>query len=164
MPKRQVFFSFHFDNDVWRAAQVKNIGVVEGNESVSANEWEEIKRKGDESVKRWIDDQLGYRSCTVVLAGSETSNRKWVKYEITRSWELGKGVVGICIHNLKDEDGNQSEEGTNPFSQFKIGDIGFDKIVKLYDPPFSSSKYVYEHIEENIEDWVEEAIKIREEF
>jgi hypothetical protein len=161
MAKRQVFFSFHFDNDAWRAAQVRNMGVVEGNEPVSSNEWEEIKKKGDDNVKKWIDDHLKYRSCTVVLVGSETANRKWVKYEITRSWELGKGVVGISIHNLKDKDGNQSKKGANPFSQFRFDETTFDKIVKLYDPPFLTSTYVYDHIKENIENWVEEAIKIR---
>lgn len=164
MPKRQVFFSFHYDNDAWRAAQVKNMGVVEGNEPVSANEWEEIKRRGVENVKKWIDEQLKYRSCTIVLVGSETSTRKWIKYEIQRSWELGKGIVGIRIHNLKDKDGNQSKKGANPFSQFKIGDTAFDQIVKLYDPPYSISRYVYDHIKENIENWVEEAIKIREKY
>ncbi len=46
MAKRQVFYSFHFDNDSWRAGQVRNIGVVEGNTPVSSNDWEEVKRKG----------------------------------------------------------------------------------------------------------------------
>ncbi len=31
MIKRQVFYSFHFKNYSWRAGQVRNIGVVEGN-------------------------------------------------------------------------------------------------------------------------------------
>ena len=31
MAKRQVFYSFHYENDVRRAAQIKNIGVIEGN-------------------------------------------------------------------------------------------------------------------------------------
>ena len=41
MAKRQVFYSFHYNKDSWRAAQVKNMGMVEGNTPVSANEWEE---------------------------------------------------------------------------------------------------------------------------
>jgi hypothetical protein len=36
MPKRQVFYSFHFDNDVMRAQQIRNMGVVEGGEPGSA--------------------------------------------------------------------------------------------------------------------------------
>ena len=27
--KRQVFFSFHFGNDVWRVGQIRNIGTIE---------------------------------------------------------------------------------------------------------------------------------------
>lgn len=51
MTKRQVFYSFHFKNDSWRAGQVRNIGVVEGNTPVSSNDWEEVKRKGNVAVK-----------------------------------------------------------------------------------------------------------------
>ena len=29
--KRKVFYSFHFDNDNWRAGQVRNMGVVKTN-------------------------------------------------------------------------------------------------------------------------------------
>lgn len=161
MPKRQVFFSFHFANDAWRAGQVRNMGVVEGNKPVADNEWEEIKKKGESNIKEWIDDQLNYRSCTVVLIGKETANRPWVKYEIQRSWELRKGVVGIFIHNLKDQYEQKSTKGSNPFANFKLGETSFDKIVKAYDPPYSISTDVYNYIKNNIENWVEEAIAIR---
>ena len=46
MAKRQVFYSFHYGNDSWRASQVRNIGVLEGNSPVSSNDREEAKRKG----------------------------------------------------------------------------------------------------------------------
>ena len=161
--KRKTFFSFHFANDSWRASQVRNIGALEGNEPVSDNDWEEVKKKGDKAIENWIDNQLKGRSCTVVLIGAETANRKWIKYEIKKSWELEKGVVGIKIHNLKDQNGNQSVEGKNPFEQFSIGGINMSKIVKVYNPPYSVSTNVYDYIKNNIAGWVEEAIKIREE-
>ncbi len=41
--KRQVFYSFHYKPDCWRTAQVRNIGVVEGNKPDSDNEWEKIQ-------------------------------------------------------------------------------------------------------------------------
>ena len=66
MAKRQVLYSFHYERDVWRAAQVRNMGVVEGNEPLSENDWEEVKRKGESTIKKWIDKQLAYpllRSC-----------------------------------------------------------------------------------------------------
>ena len=100
MAKRQVFYSFHYDNDVFRVQQIRNIGALEDNKPVSANEWESVKRGGEASIKKWIDDNLRYKSCVVVLVGEETANRKWVRYEIEKAWELGKGLVGVYIHNL----------------------------------------------------------------
>ena len=95
MAKRQVFYSFHYDNDVFRVQQIRNIGALEDNKPVSANEWESVKRGGEASIKKWIDDNLRYKSCVVVLVGEETANRKWVRYEIEKAWELGKGLVGV---------------------------------------------------------------------
>ena len=58
MAKRQVFYSFHFANDSWRAGQVRNIGVIEGNTPVSSNEWEEVKKKGDSAIQTWINNAI----------------------------------------------------------------------------------------------------------
>jgi len=33
--------------------------------------------------------------------------------------------------------------------------------AKMYDPPFTTSTYVYDHISENISDWIDKAIKAR---
>ncbi|MBL7186061.1 MAG: TIR domain-containing protein [Phycisphaerae bacterium] len=164
MAKRQVFYSFHFDNDCWRTNQVRNIGAIEGNKPVSANNWEQVKRKGDQAIKNWINSQLQGRSCTVVLAGSQTASRPWVKYEIEKSWELGKGVVGICIHKLKDSYGRISSKGNNPFSSCDFGDKKFDQIVKLYNPSGSDSTQVYAWIENNISAAIEQAIQIRNQY
>jgi hypothetical protein len=43
MAKRQVFYSFHFDNDVFRVQMVRQMGVIEGNEPVSKNTWETVR-------------------------------------------------------------------------------------------------------------------------
>lgn len=101
MPKRQVFYSFHFKNDVMRVQLIRNIGVIEDNKPVSENSWEEIRRRGDDAIKKWINDNMCYRSCVIVLIGEETAKRKWVKYEIKKAWEDGKGVLGVYIHNLR---------------------------------------------------------------
>ena len=180
MAKRQVFYSFHYARDSWRAAQVKNIGVLEGNTPVSSNEWEEVKRNGDQSIKRWINNAMYYRSCVVVLIGSETASRKWCNYEIEHAWKEGKGIVGIYIHNLKNILGLQDFKGDNPFENFCIdrtinyinnsrwpidnNEVNLSHVCKAYNPPFYSSKDVYEYIENNIDYWVEEAINIRNRY
>ncbi|APC07750.1 TIR domain-containing protein [Neomoorella thermoacetica] len=163
---RRVFFSFHYEADNWRAAQIRNMGVIEGNSPVSDNDWEEIKKGGDKAIQNWIDDQLKGRSCTIVLIGANTAGRKWINYEIEKSWNDGKGVLGIYIHNLKDKNGKQSTKGRNPFDYFVIKKDGkkLSSIVKAYDPPYSTSTYVYNYIKENLKKWVEEAISIRKNY
>ena len=41
---RRVFYSFHYKPDNWRAAQVRNIGAIEGNNPASDNDWEAVKK------------------------------------------------------------------------------------------------------------------------
>jgi len=163
---RRVFYSFHYQPDCSRASQVRNIGVVEGNKPASDNDRETVKKGGDKAIQKWIDDQLNGRSCSIVLIGKETAGRKWINYEIEKSWNEGKGVVGVFIHNLKDFSGNQTTKGKNPFETFtmekdkrKLSDI-----VKAYDPPYWDSKQVYSHINDNLSSWIEEAVRIRNNY
>ena len=82
--KRQIFYSFHYANDVMRVAQLRNIGTLEDNKPASENDWEEVKKKNDAGIEKWIDDNMNYRTCVVVMIGEETSNRKWIKHEIKK--------------------------------------------------------------------------------
>jgi hypothetical protein len=99
--KRQVFYSFHFDNDVMRVQQIRQMGVIDDDEPVSPNEWEKLG-KADGGIKRWIDKNMANRSCVVVLIGAQTARRPWVEYEIKKAWDDKKGLLGIYIHNLKE--------------------------------------------------------------
>ena len=160
--KRRVFYSFHHKEDHWRAAQVRNIGVLEGNKPVSDNDWEEVKKGGDAAIKRWIDDQMNNRSCVVVLVGEYTANRKWINYEIKKGWEDKKGVVGVRIHGLKNQDGETSKKGANPFDYIWLGNSKLSSIVKCHDPEGNTSEEKYSWIEKNLSKVVEKAIQIRE--
>ena len=161
--KRQVFYSFHYNNDAWRASQVRNIGVVEGNKPASDNDWEQVKRGGDSAIRRWIAEQMHYRSCTVVLVGSDTANRKWINHEISKSWNDGMGVVGIYIHGLKNSESEVSTEGKNPFDFIDYGNAGekLSSIVRCYDPAGSNSQARYDWINKYLASAVEAAIEIR---
>jgi hypothetical protein len=162
---RQVFFSFHYVPDSWRVSQIRNIGMVEGNPPARDNEWEQITRGGDAAIQRWIDGQLKGRSCTIVMIGAATAQRKWIDYEIGHSWNNGKGVVGIHIHNLRDVQQRQAPKGANPFSHFTMDrdrSRSLASIVKAYDPPFSDSRQVYAFISARMEGWIDEAIRIRQ--
>jgi len=138
MAKRQVFYSFHFDNDVMRVQQVRNMGVIEGNPSVSPNTWEEIKR-------------------------SEAGIKQWINYEIEQAWAKGMGVVGIHIHHLNCPNNTSNKKGSNPFNGYTInnGTIKLTDILRCYEP---SSWNAYNDIKNNIEQLIEEAIKIRNQY
>ena len=158
---RRVFYSFHYKPDNWRAAEVRNIGSIEGNSPASDNAWETVTKGGNAAIERWITDQMKNRSCTVVLVGSHTARRKWINHEIVKSWNDGMGVVGIHIHGLKDSDGNTSTKGENPFESIEYENEKLSSIVKCYNPAGSTSKKRYEWISTHLANAVEEAIRIR---
>jgi len=159
MAKRQVFFSFEYEKDNWRASQVRNMGKVSNDSTFSDNDWEEVKRKSRDEIKKWINDQMEMRSCIVVLIGSTTSSREWVKYEIEQAYNKRKGIVGVYIHDLKDKDGNQESKGSNPFYNIILPDGSrLSLYVKAFDSDYGTSQNVYYDISNNLEKLIEEAI------
>ncbi|QIA03842.1 TIR domain-containing protein [Pseudomonas fluorescens] len=163
---RNVFFSFHFKNDFWRTQQVRNIGALDGQKLYTPNEWEEVKKKGNAAIEKWIDDSLVGKSCVVVLVGAETASRQWVVNEIIKGWNAGKGVVGIRINKLLDTNGNSSVMGSNPFDlvTLKNGTVSLSNYANLINPVGADSKAVYASIQENIEQWIEDAIEVRKNY
>lgn len=161
---RRVFFSFHYDEDIWRANQVRNSWVTkdgEANTPIDHASWEAIKKKGDDEVKKWINNQLSGAGVTAVLIGTYTYTRKFVLYELEKSWELKKGILGIRIHNLQNQDKKPSSYGTNPLDVIKVQKelftgsnymttIGLSSIFKTYD-------WVNDSGYTNFKKWVEEA-------
>ena len=160
---RKCFYTFHYAEDNWRVATVKNIGSVEGQPIVSANDFEELKRKGDKAVSDWIAANMVGRSTVIVLIGAHTAARKWVDHEIKYAWENKKALLGIHIHRLLDSNGNATTRGANPFAGWTVGadKIPLSNYAKTYDPSGSDSKAVYSTIANNIEEWIEEAIRLR---
>ncbi|MBR8537012.1 TIR domain-containing protein [Carboxylicivirga sediminis] len=160
---RKCFYSFHYKPDNWRVSKIRNIGTVEGNKPAKDNDWETITGGGDKKIKEWISSQMIGRTCTIILTGSNTANRKWINHEIVESWNKGMGVLVIFIHKITDVLCRQSSKGSNPLYYVTHGPTGkrLSSIAKAYDPPRESSKGVYSYIAANIDDWIEEAIQIR---
>jgi hypothetical protein len=114
---RRVFFSFHYQRDIWRDNQIRNITNVTGCVAAGfqdASLWEEAKRKGDAAVKALIDYGLENTSVTVVCVGSGTAGRKSINYEIDQSIARGNGIVAVQVHHLKVKDDNVSAAGAIP--------------------------------------------------
>ena len=140
---RKVFFSFKYE-DVSRAMVVRNSWVTKDKESagfIDKAEFEEVKKKGDQAIKNWIDSQLKGTSVTVVLVGEKTCDSKWVKYEIEKSIEKGNGLLGTDISKIKDLQGDTSER--------------CEQIPKGYKFYLWNKDKGYE----NMGDWIEEAAK-----
>ena len=82
---------------------------------MTGNDWESLKSKGDTAVENWIAEQLIGRSCTIVLVGAGTANRKWINHEIAETWNERKGIVGVRVHGLKNLAGFAAPRGGTHF-------------------------------------------------
>lgn len=157
---RRVFFSFHYERDIWRASIVRNSWLTQKDREEAGfwdtSLWEEAKKKGDEAIKRMINNALAGTSVTAVLIGAETSGRKWVKYEIRKSYEKGKGMLGVYIHNIKDSLGRTDKKGDNYFGE--IGKDANGKSVYFFQlyPTYDWAK---NDGYKNFGSWVEKAAK-----
>jgi antiphage defense system Thoeris ThsB-like protein len=114
---RRVFFSFHYDGDIWRASQIRDSNVVVGSEVggfFDQSEYEDAKKQGNEGIQRMIQKHLKNTSVTAVLIGAETANRPWVKYAIDQSITQKNGMLGIYVGHLRDKNGRTPTQGLKP--------------------------------------------------
>lgn len=120
---KRVFFSFHYE-DVIRANIVKNHWVAKPDRESAGffdgSLQEKEKTIGIDAVKKLIDSGLTYTSNTCVLIGSETFNRKWVKYEVFKSLDKGNHVFGVHINELKEFNMPSKPLGPNLFDYIGI--------------------------------------------
>ena len=124
--KRRVFFSFHYQNDIWRVNQIRqswrynheNSRETEG--FFDGSIWESSKRTGPDSLKALIREGIKNTSVTCVLVGSQTYQRRWVRYEIARSVVKGNGLLAVKVHRMGDSQGKVSSEGQNPLDYMGV--------------------------------------------
>ena len=117
---KQVFFSFHYDDvKTFRANVVRNHGFTKANGQEAgffdASIWEDAKRYGADSVKRLINSNLDDTTVTCVLIGTNTLNRRWVRYEILKSYDRGNTLFGVHINSVPDKNRQTFFQGQNPF-------------------------------------------------
>lgn len=155
-----VFYSFHYDRDAARVQQVLQMGSLEGQKILNAQEWEAVKRRGKTAIENWIDEQMKYKSAVVVLVGAQTASREWVRYEIRKAWDEKRPLVGVRVHGLQDFNKKTDAAGANPFE--KVALTGGGKVsdyVKLHTPSGFDSKVVYSSIKANLRTWVDAAYR-----
>jgi len=155
---RKVFFSFHYQRDIWRVNQVRNSWLTKGQSQTFYDKslWEQTRLRGDAAIKKLIDDGLVGSSVLCLLLGQETDGRKWVEYEIERAYRSKMGILAVRIHQLKDQDGRTSAAGRNPLDRWHVpgpsGNVYFSQKYRTYD-------WVDDYGFLNLSDWVEAAAR-----
>lgn len=116
---RFVFFSFAYD-DVknFKANVVRQSWLLKNREEtfVDGSIWETAITKRDSKIKELIEIGLHKTSVTVVLIGENTANRRWVNYEIIKSFDKGNVIIGIHINRILGRTG-KTARGKNPLER-----------------------------------------------
>jgi hypothetical protein len=119
---RHTFFSFHYKPDVTRAWVVRNswvMKVAQGERDDAGffdrSVFEAAQRDSEDALKRFLREGLKNTTVTCVLVGSETSLRRWVRYEIFQSFMRGNGLLAIRVHSIPGFNKLPAAVGFNPF-------------------------------------------------
>jgi hypothetical protein len=116
---KRVYFAFHYQDVIdFRANVVRNHNALTDAQKAGyfdASIWETAKKTSDLALKRMINSELTGTSVTVVLVGSQTYERRWLRYEIIKSVEKGNVMLGVHINGIKGKDGQTKVYGPNPF-------------------------------------------------
>jgi hypothetical protein len=116
---KRVYFAFHYQDVIdFRANVVRNHNFAQGVESAGYYDhsiWETAKSTSPLALKKLINEELQGTSVTVILVGSDTWARRWVRYEIFESIRRGNRVLGIHINSVKGKDGMTKALGPSPF-------------------------------------------------
>lgn len=121
---RSVFFSFDYKDVASFLANVVRNSWLSMKDSeakfIDKSMWEEAQKKGTNALKRLIENGLKGTSVTVFLVGSNTFSRRWVKYEIVKSFVTGKGILPIYINRIPSKDGGITAKGQNPLERLLV--------------------------------------------
>ncbi|MGD0088556.1 MAG: TIR domain-containing protein [Planctomycetota bacterium] len=143
---RRVFFSFHYQRDIWRVNQIRSLPNVVGTAAAGfqdASLWEKARKEGDVAIKRLINAGLIDTTVTVVFVGAQTASRRYVNYEIKQSLARGNGLVAVQIHHLQNQDKEIDAPGAIP--------------AGIKDNGFKAYRYVDAEL---LAKWIEEAATI----
>jgi hypothetical protein len=116
----RVFFSFHYEDvRTFRANVVRNHDLTKETGRAGffdASIWEDAKRHGESAVKRLINANLENTSVTCALIGTESWRRRWVRYELLKSYDRGNLLFGVHINSVPDKNQQTFPLGRNPFA------------------------------------------------
>ena len=157
---RKVFFSFHYQRDIFRVNVVRNSWLTRGGQAQTFFDrslWEQVQRRGDQAIRNMILKGLHGTSVTVVLVGAETYGRKWLTFEIEESYRRGNGIIAVHINGIKAPPLLLADQkGKNPLSYWQPpaskGGQNFSEVFASYD-------WVGDNGFANLPRWIEEAAR-----
>ena len=122
---KHVFFSFHYQDVIdFRANVVRQHWLTKPDREAAgffdASIWENAELSGDIGIKRVINSGLEGTTVTCVLIGSETYARKWVRYEILKSFKKGNSILAVNINSIKGRNQQTKAKGPNPLSYLGV--------------------------------------------
>jgi hypothetical protein len=85
-----------------------------------ASIWGNAKLSGDTGIKRVINAGLENTTVTSVLIGSATYARRWVRYEIMKSFRRGNAIFAVQINSIKGRDQFTKAKGLNPLQYLGV--------------------------------------------
>lgn len=96
--KRRVFISYHHGRDRQYYNEFSRI-FADGFEAVQDNSVDRIIDSDDAEyvIRKIREDYVTGTSCTLVLCGAETSQRKFVDWEIKATLDASHGVIGVNL-------------------------------------------------------------------
>jgi glycine cleavage system aminomethyltransferase T len=141
---KRVFFAFYYEDvKSFRANVVRNHWVTKDDREdagfFDASLWESTKKRGDDAVRSLINSGLDNTSATVVLIGTETYSRRWVRYEIIKSMQRGNIIFGVHINSIKDKYQYTKIQGPNPFEYLGVRYNSDGTALKIYE--FTNAKW-----------------------
>ena len=119
---RRIFFSFAYEDVAnFKVNVVRNNWLLKHKSEsfVDGSIWENEKTKKDDHIKELINYGLAGTSVTCVLIGSSTANRRWVKYEIVKSFDKGNGILAVQINRIRGLVGRTCR-GINPLERLGL--------------------------------------------
>ena len=122
---KRVFFSFHYQDVIdFRANVVRQHWMTKPDREAAgffdASIWGNAELSGDVGIKRVVNSGLEGTTVTCVLIGSETYTRKWVRYEILKSFKRGNSILAVNINSIKGRDQQIKAKGSNPLNHLGV--------------------------------------------
>ena len=147
---RYTFFSFSYE-DVknFRVNVVRNSWLHHTDDQTfyDGSIWEDERIKTPSKIKKIIDDGLHGTSVTAVLIGTDTAFRRYVKYEIVKSFQRGNGIIGVHINRIRGKEQQITTRGVNPLERlgFEISNNG--NKIRFYEL-INGNWYTYQDLPE----------------